>query len=277
MTVLAVTGATGAVGGRVARILGPAVSRLVVRDPARAPRIDGDPQVVAATYGDADAMRRALDGVDVLLLVSAAESPTRRQEHRTAIAAAADAGVRHVVYTSFDGAAPDAVFTLGRDHWDAEEEIRATGAASTMLRDSFYLDVLPEFADEQGTIRGPAGDGRVAAVARADVADVAAAVLREPEAHAGAAYHLTGPEALSFADAARRMSAAMGRTFSFVDETVEQAYASRRALTDEAFLLDAWVSTYTAIGSGGLVRVTDDVPRLTGRPARTLEDVLAGR
>ncbi len=272
---IAITGATGHVGGRAARLLGPAVTRLLVRDPARAPRIDGDPEVAAVTYDDFDAAWSALTGIDVLLMVSGAESQHRRAQHRTFITAAADAGVRHIVYTSFDGAAPNAVFTLGRDHWDAEQAIRESGMRFTFLRDSFYSDFFPMFADEQGVIRGPAGDGRAAAVARADVGDVAAAVLADPDAHQDAAYTLTGPEAISFEEAAERMTRALGRPFRYEAQTIAEAYDTRRALTDEQWQLDAWVSTYTAIGDGGLDRVTDDVERLTGHPARTLEEALA--
>jgi NAD(P)H dehydrogenase (quinone) len=273
--VLAVTGSTGAVGGRVAALLGAAVDRLVVRDAARAPRVDGDPEVVKATYADAEASERALRGVDVLFMVSGAESPVRRAEHRTFIDAAARAGVGHVVYTSFAGAAPDAVFTLGRDHHDAEEAIRASGMAWTLLRDSFYSDFFPLFADEEGVIRGPAGDGRVAAVARADVADVAVEVLRDPGAHAGRTYDLTGPEAFSVAEACERMTAVLGRPFSYVEETVEEAYASRRRWSTEQWQLDAWVSTYLAFASGRLAEVSPDVERLTGHPPRTLEQALS--
>jgi uncharacterized protein YbjT (DUF2867 family) len=276
MSSIAVTGATGAVGGRVARLLGPEVDRLVVRDAARAPRIDGDPAVRVATYADGPALRSALEGVETLLLVSGAEAQDRLEQHRTAVRAAADAGVRHVVYTSFDGAAPDADFTLGRDHWHTEQAIRESGMAWTFLRDSFYLDFFPLFAGEDGVIAGPAGDGRVAAVARADVADVAAAVLRDPATHAGATYPLTGPEAISFPEAAERLTTALGRPYSFVDQTLSEAYASRRAFTDAQWQLDAWVSTYTAIGSGELARTTDHVERLTGHAPRTLEQALTG-
>ncbi|MFD1722579.1 NAD(P)H-binding protein [Amnibacterium endophyticum] len=271
---LALTGSTGRLGGRVAHLLGPAVDVLIVRDPARAPRIDGDPEIRTGTYGGADAGLFA--GVDVLLLVSGAESATRLEEHRTAVRAAAEAGVRHVVYTSFDGAAPDADFTLGRDHWHTEQAVRDSGTAFTFLRDSFYADVLPLFADEAGVIRGPAGAGAVALVARDDVADAAVEVLRDPAAHAGATYVLTGPEALTLAAATARMTAALGRPYSYREETVEEAYASRRALSDERWQLDAWVSTYTAIASGRMAAVSDDVPRLTGRRARTLEQALVG-
>jgi uncharacterized protein YbjT (DUF2867 family) len=230
--------------------------------------------VTVATYGDRTASVAALTGADVLLMVSGSESPTRRQEHRTFIGAAAEAGVRHIVYTSFDGAAADAVFTLGRDHWEAEQAIRASGMAFTFLRDNFYSDFFPMFAGEDGVIRGPAGSGRVAAVARADVADAAVAVLREPARHEGATYVLTGPEAFTMAEAAERMTAALGRRFGYEEQTLEQAYATRRVFTDEQWQLDAWVSTYTAIRDGAVERVSEDGPRLLGRAARTLEQAL---
>lgn len=277
MTTIAVTGATGLLGGRVARLVADLHPRLVVRDPSRAPDLAGA-AVVQTSYDDHEASVSALRGVDVLLMVSGSESQTRRDEHRTFIRAAADAGVGHIVYTSFAGAAPDAAFTLGRDHFDAEQAIRGTGMAHTFLRDNFYLDVLPWFADEQGVIRGPAGDGRVAAVARDDVADVAATVLRDPGAHAGATYDLTGPEALTLAEVAARISAATGRPVRFEDETVEEAYASRRAAYGaEDWQLDAWVSTYTAIRDGEVATVSDDVRRVTGHAPRSLEDVLTAR
>ncbi len=275
---IAITGATGAVGGGVARRLADLSPRLVVRDASRAPDLGGE--VREASYDDRSAAVVALAGIDVLLLVSAAESATRRQEHRTMIEAAADAGVRHLVYTSFVGAAPDATFTLGRDHHDAEEAIRAaaarTGMAYTLLRDNLYLDLLPHFADAQGIIRGPAGDGRLAAVARADVADVAAVVLRAPEQHVRATYDLTGPEALSLTEVASRAGAVLGRPLAYAPETVEEAYAARRAGWPDApdWQLDAWVSTYTAIADGSLAGVSDDVRRITGHPARSLEAAL---
>jgi NAD(P)H dehydrogenase (quinone) len=277
--VLAITGSTGRLGGLVARdLLGSDLrtgARLLVRDPGRAPDFDTDVRV--CDYADAASALEALAGVDVLFMVSASEAVDRRDQHRTFIAAAAEAGVGHVVYTSFAGAAPDATFTLGRDHHDAEQAVRESGMRFTFLRDNFYADVLPWFADEGGVIRGPAGDGRVAAVARRDVADVAVAVLRDPAAHADATYLLTGPEALTLAEAAERAGTALGRDLRYQEETVEEAYAWRRATYGaEDWELDAWVSTYTAIADGSCAEVTDDVARLTGHPARTLEQALRG-
>jgi len=275
VTRYAITGSTGHVGRRVAETLAGELSlRLVVRDASRAPELP-ETQVRVATYGDHEAAVAALRGVDALFMVSAAESATRRQEHRTFIAAAAEAGVEHIVYTSFVGAAPDAVFTLGRDHGDAEVAIRESGMRHTLLRDNFYSDLLPHFADDAGVIRGPAGQGRVAALARADVADVAVAVLRDLASHVDATYQLTGPEALTMGEIAARAGAAIGRELTFHDETIDEAYASRAAFGAERWQLDAWVSTYLAIARGEVEAVTGDVERLTGHPARRLEEALA--
>ncbi len=276
MTMYAITGSTGHVGRRVAEALAGAVPlRLVVRDASRAPDLP-EMQVRVATYGDREASVAALEGVDAVFMVSAAESATRREEHRTFIAAAADAGVGHIVYTSFVGAAPDAVFTLGRDHGDAEVAIAGSGMRHTLLRDNFYSDLLPYFADDAGVIKGPAGGGLVAAVARADVADVAVAVLRDLGSHVDATYELTGPEALTLAEVAARAGAAIGRELSFRDQTIDEAYASRAVFGAEQWQLDAWVSTYLAIARGEVAAVSADVERLTGHPARRIEEALAG-
>ena len=272
---LAVTGSTGRLGGRIARLLSEAGirQRLLVRDPRRAPRLDGA-TVASATYDDRTAVRDALAGCETVLMVSAAESATRPAEHRTFVDAAAEAGARHLVYVSFYGAAPDATFTLARDHFHTEEHVKASGMAWTFLRDNLYLDFLPMLADADGVIRGPAADGRVAAVAQDDIAEVASVVLRAPEPHAGKSYSLTGPDAMNLEEVSAAMSEVLGRRYSFHDQTVEEAYASREHYGAADWQVDAWVSTYTAIAAGELAAVTDDVARITGREPRTLADVL---
>ena len=274
---IVVSGSTGRLGGRVARRLAGAgvPQRLLVRDPARAPRLPGA-EVVAADYGDAVALRSALAGASTVLMVSASESPDRVDRHRTFADAAAATGVRHLLYTSFLNAAPDATFTLARDHWATEEHIRGLGLPFTFLRDGLYADFLPMMAGEDGVIRGPAGDGRVSVVAQDDIADAAAAVLRDPGAHAGATYDLTGPAALTFAEMAVIVTEVTGRPVRFENETLDQAYASRAGYGAPDWQVDAWVSTYTAAAAGELDTVGGDVERLTGRPARSLADLLRG-
>ena len=276
--VLAVTGATGRLGGAVARRLADAgvAQRLVVRDPDRAPVLPGA-EVVVASYADGGAVRRALRGVDVVLLVSAAEAPDRIEQHRCFVDAAVDAGVQQVVYTSFFGASADATFTHGRVHWATEQHLRASPLRWTFLRDNLYADFLPDLVGEDGVIRGPAGTGRLAAVVRDDVADVAVAVLGDPDRHAGRTYDLTGPEDLSLADVAATLTTVTGQEVVYQEETVEQAYASRAAYGAPAWLLEAWVSTYTAIASGELAGPSTAVADLTAHPATSFEQYLRTR
>nr|WP_218566621.1 SDR family oxidoreductase [Vallicoccus soli] len=272
---LAVTGATGRLGGRVAQRLAArgVPLRLLVRDVERAPRLPGA-VAARAPYGGPEAARGALQGVRTLLMVSASESADRLAQHRAFVDAAREAGVEHVVYVSFQGAGPDATFTLARDHGATEEHLRASGMRWTFLRDSLYADVLPAFVGEDNALRGPAADGRVAAVAVDDVADAATAVLRAPAAHEGATYTLTGPEALTLHEVAATIGAATGRPAAYVPETVEEAYASRAAYGAPRWQVDAWVSTYTAIAAGEMATTTDDVGRLSGHPATPFAELL---
>ena len=272
---LAVTGATGVLGGMVARRLSDAgfSQRLLIRDPRRAPRLLEAP-AVAVSYGDPVLSRPALEGVKVLFMVSAAEAEDRLQQHYAFVAAAAEAGVQHIVYTSFFGAAPDCTFTLGRDHYATEERIRASGMGFTFLRDNFYLDFLPVLAGEDGVIRGPAGDGVMAAVAREDIARCAVAVLRDPAVHAGATYNLSGPEDISLEHAAEVLTRATGRTVTYHHETLEEAFASRAPYGAPAWQVEAWVSTYTAIAAGELAGATSDVHGLTGQDPVPLEELV---
>jgi NAD(P)H dehydrogenase (quinone) len=266
---IAVTGATGYVGGRVARLLAErgAVQRLVVRDPARAPRLPGAEVRAAARYGAGEEMRAALEGANTLFLVPAEESPDRVEQHKTAVDAAVAAGVGRIVYLSFLGAAPDATFTLVRQHWATEEHIRAAGVAFTFPRMSLYLDFLPRMVGADGVIAGPAGDGRVAAVTRSDVADVVAAILTGA-GHDGRTYDVTGDEALSMAELAAQLSELWGRPISYKEE----ARASRASFGAPDWQVEAWISTYTAIAAGELETVSDTVARLAGHAPQTLAD-----
>lgn len=271
------TGATGKVGGEVARLLAPdhAVDlRLVGRSLERAPRIEGA-ELVRAEFSDAAACRAAFAGADAVLLVSAGEAADRLDQHRTAIDALAAAGVGHVVYTSFLGAGPEAGFTLARDHGATEQMLRESGLPWTFLRDSFYADVLLDFAGEDRVIRGPGGTGRCAYVARRDVAEVAARILRDPAPYAGRVLALTGPDALSLAEAALHMTRALGEEVEYVDETMEEARASRAPYGAPDWQVDAWISTYTAIRDGELDRVSGDVQDVLGRAPRTLEEAVS--
>ncbi|MET0956481.1 MAG: SDR family oxidoreductase [Cryobacterium sp.] len=273
---LAVTGSTGALGALVARGLSDAgmPQRLLVRTPANAPDLPGT-VVVPFSYDDRVACALALAGVQTLFMVSASESADRVDQHRAFIESAAAAGVRHIVYTSFLAASPTATFTLARDHFATEQLIRATGISHTFLRDSLYLDFMSALVGADGVIRGPAGDGRVAGVTRADVARTAIAVLRDPAAHTDVTYDLTGPEALSMTEIAAVLTEVTGTPVTFHNESIAEAYESRRPWAAPDWQNDAWVSTYTAIADGSMGTVSGDIQRITGVPPQSLRDLLS--
>ncbi len=277
---IVVTGAAGRIGRRLAVRLAAegAHQRLVVRSPDRAPELPGTETEVALSpgYGDVASMRAAFAGAGTVFLVSGRESRDRVTEHRAAVDAAVDAGVQRLVYLSFMGAAPDATFTFARDHWATEEHIRASGLRFTFLRDCLYHDAIVQLVGADGVIRGPAGDGVVAAVAHDDVADVATAVLLDAREHAhdGQAYDVTGPTAYSLAEAAQVLSTATGRPVRYEPETVPEAYASRAGYGAEPWEVEGWVTSYEAIAAGELAETSPTVRRLSGRPAQSFREWL---
>jgi uncharacterized protein YbjT (DUF2867 family) len=279
--VIAVTGATGALGGRVLRSLSDVgvPLRAVVRDAGRAPQLPGVEIVEnPGGYSDPAGLTAALQGVHTLYLVSAAEAENRLEQHFAAVDAAAAAGVQRIVYTSFVGARPDAAFTLVRQHYATEERIRATGIPHTILRHNMYADFVPFFAtieDDVAVIAAPAGDGRTGFVSRDDLADVAVAVLlRSDGALDGQTLDVTGPEALTLAEAAAVLTEITGRPTAYREETLEEAWASRRPSGHPDWEIEGWVTSYLAIAAGELATVSDVVPRLTGHRARSVAEHL---
>ncbi len=275
---IAVTGATGAVGSTVvanlrSRGVTPAV---VVRDPRRLASPDGLDVRLASGYADRDAMTTALAGCHTMLLVSGRESADRVSEHLSAVAAAVRAGVERVVYLSFQGASPNCTFTFGRDHWHTEQAIRRSGLAFTFLRDSFYLAALGALCGGDGIIRGPAGDGAVAAVSHEDVAAVASSVLLD-DSWTGETLDVTGPEAVTLDQVADVISDLRGVRARYVRETIEEACASRAHYGAPAFEVAGWVSSYQAIANGEVSQVSDTVRQVTGQAPVDVRSYLAAR
>ena len=278
---IAITGSSGHIGGMVARHLSARGLPLILplRNPAKAPNLPAC-EARPFAYGDFELARQALSGVDVLFMVSAAESPTREQEHLTLVHAAAAAGVQHLVYLSFAGASSSSTFTLARTHAATEAAIQQTAMRYTFLRDNFYSEMMATIANADGIIAGPAGDGRVACVSQQDVAQAAANILAAiasgDDRHHNRSYTLTGSEALTFADIAAVLTDITGKPHRYHNQTLREAYASRERDYPEtpAWQIEAWVSTYTAIAGGELATVSDDLPQLLGRAPRRFAEVV---
>lgn len=282
---LAITGSSGDIGGMVARHLStrglPLILPLILplRDPAKAPNLTNC-EARRFAYGDLELAKQALNGVDVLFMVSAAESPMREQEHLTLVQAASEAGVKRIVYLSFAQAALDSTFTLARTHAVTENAIRQTNMRYTFLRDNFYSEMMATIANADGIIAGPADDGRVACVSQRDVAQAAANVIANIACgnhhHDNQIYTLTGSQSLSFAEIAAVLTEITGKPHCYHNETVEEAFASRKAEYPDTpdWQIEAWVSTYIAIAKGELATVSDDLSQLLGRAPLSFEDVV---
>ena len=275
---IGITGVTGKLGSYVADLVDKKgiASIHLARSPERA-TVYASAEIRKMVYANTPEVVEALKGIDVLLMVSARENPERVEEHKSFLDAAKLAGVQHIVYTSFYGADEKATFTLSRDHAQTEAYIKKLGFTYTFLRDNFYLDFFIDIALENGEIRGPAGRGRVPAVARKDTSRVAAEILLNPKEWENQTLNLTGPEDLSMEEIVELLSKETGNAITYVDESVEEAYESRKKWPAQTWEYDAWVSTYTAIKAGEQAGVSTDVEMVLGRPAMSLIDVLKER
>lgn len=275
---IGITGVTGKLGSYVADLVDKKgiASVHLARSPERA-TVYASAEIRRISYTNTPKVIEALKGIDTLLMVSARENPERVEEHKEFLDAAKLAGVQHIVYTSFYGADEKATFTLSRDHAQTEAYIKELGFTYTFLRDNFYLDFFFDIALENGEIRGPAGSGQVSAVARKDTSRVAAEILLNPKEWENQTLNLTGPEDLSMEEIVALLSKETGKTIAYVDESVEEAYESRKKWPAQTWEYDAWVSTYTAIKAGEQAGVSTDVEKVLGRPAMSLIDVLKER
>lgn len=270
MTDILILGGTGKTGRRLATAL----------------RAEGHPVRTAARSGadvvfdwdDPGSRVAALRDVDRVYLVP----PALRLDHPPLVAAfldeAAAAGARHVTFLS----------AFGVEHAPPENPLRAVelllaargDLSHTVLRPAWFLQNLTEgFLQPQvaeGVIAVPAGDGAEAFVDVEDIAAVAAATLTDPEAHAGRAYALTGPQALTHADLAERIGRATGREIAFVDAERTAWVAAARDAGLPADYAEVLATLFDTIRAGHGSRPGRDIEAVLGRPAGSADAFIAG-
>lgn len=275
MPKIAITGVTGNLGGMVSRLCkknGIEVRNLA-RNVEKAEKL-GFSNVFKSSYDKSADTVKSLEGIEVLFMVSGSENPNRVQQHKDFIDAAKVAGISHVIYLSFYNASKNSIFTLGRDHYATEEYIKENGFKYTFLRDNFYADFFVDLCKEYGEIKGPAGNGKVSAVVRSDVSEVAAKILENPGKWENQTLNMTGPEELSMDEIVKIVSEHFGKEIKYVEETVEEAYESRKIWKAEQWEYDSWVSTYTAISENEQSGVSNDIEKVLGRKATSLAEYL---
>jgi uncharacterized protein YbjT (DUF2867 family) len=201
--------------------------------------------------------------------------------HRNAIDAARRTGVQLLVRSSILGANRESVAEFISAHTACDRYLEESGLPYVIVRPNLFLQNIPESTipaiDASGNFYVDAGQARISMVDTRDVAAVAAVMLTEP-GHAGAHYDVTGPQALSYTDVAARFTAAMGRPISYIDapdDAVRQALLGAGLSEWFASALVGLYQDYRRSGTGGYAaQVTDTIERLTGRPARSLDDLL---
>jgi len=225
--VILVTGATGRVGYHVMAALADAHADVtaMVRVEAKAADLPGTPRHVVATFDDPPPAE-VLRGFDRVFLLSPAIEEQAELETVFIDALVAAGHGPHVVKIAADGFAdPGCEVRFMLSHRQVAAHLDATGLPVTFLAPALYMEGLLAAAytiRDEALISVPAGHGRVGFVAAGDVAAVAARVLTSP-GHEGAAYTLTGPEALGFKDVAARISAVFAREVGYTNQRAGRA------------------------------------------------------
>jgi len=277
---IAITGATGQLGRLVLTHLtgmtGEPV-RALVRDPQKAEDLaTGQVSVAEADFDRPDTLRPALDGVDRLLFISAPEFGKRAAQHEALIAAAKDANVRFIAYTSILNADTSDLL-LAKDHQHTELALKQSGIPHSLLRASWYVENFEAAIGAGlhfGAISGVSGTGRYSAAGRNDLAEAAARVIADT-APVPQVFELAGRPAFSLEDLAGEVSRQSGKTIPFAPLS---AAAYTDMLTGAGLPLP--VAEILADADAGTARdqlfsSRSDLTDLLGRPTLTLADYVA--
>jgi len=280
-----VMGAGGQLGRKVVRALldrgvSPADVVCNVRSPDKAADLaKRGLSVRRADYDDPPSMVEGFAGADALLLIPTF-SPVepRVVQHGHAVEAAVEAGVGRLAFCSFGSGSPGSRFLVAPFMLYAEAKTRLSGLPWTILRNGMYLDPIADWMPElveMGRLPYPVEQGRVAYVSRDDLGHAAACALID-DAHAGRAYELTGPEALTMTRLAEIVARVTDSRVVF-DRISDAEYARICRDGDEEipeYLIPILTSLYHAVDNGEFGTVTDHVERLTGTPAEDAESYL---
>jgi uncharacterized protein YbjT (DUF2867 family) len=282
MGVLVIGGRSKIGSALIAELLaaGEAVRALVREGESAAAFPDGVGAIVG-DLADRGSLASAMDGVEKVFLLSSAHQSAVGW-HKNAIDAARDAEVELLVRSSILGAGSRSEADFIDLHVEIDAYLESSGLPHVILRPNLFLQNVPESnipaIGLDGNLYVDAGEARISMVDTRDVAAVAAVVLTEP-GHAGQAYDVTGPEALSYTDVAAALTRSLGREVRYVDapdDAVRQALAGYGL---DPWFVEALIGLYQdyrrSSVDGYAAEVTDTVQRLTGRAPRTLAGLLS--
>lgn len=277
---IVMTGASGQLGRAVAQALAERVSPAAVTLGARRPEKIGDLAAMGfatapLNFDHLETIASAFRGTEAVLVISGdAPNDARIRQHRAAIDAAKAAGVGRLVYTSFTNPTAESLFPFAAIHADTEAYLKASGLPWTILRNNQYAENINgalAVARESGTLALPSPEGKVAHIARADLAAAIAAALTEA-GHEGRIYELTGPQALNLFDIAAILTEAWGRKVTAANMTPETFATILASRGVPPFAVDAVLGLRLACAAGEYAAVSDDAARLAGRKVASMKE-----
>jgi NAD(P)H dehydrogenase (quinone) len=277
--VILVTGATGKVGYRLLEALADVGTEAtaMVRVEAKGDDLPGSTKHIVASF-DEPPPAEVLQTFDRVFLLSPSHEEQAELEILFIDALVAAGHRPHVVKVAADGFQyPECDVRIMRNHRLVAAHLDATDLPATYLAPSGYMENLlfsAETIREEGMIYAPAGHGQVGFIAASDVAGVAAHVLTSA-GHEDATYVLTGPESLSYADVAARVSAVFARQVMYANLAPDRAREQWLARGLPAWDAEALIETFDWIRHGGAARVTAEVHELTGEDPRPVQDWLS--
>jgi uncharacterized protein YbjT (DUF2867 family) len=248
--------------------------RALLRNPNSAGEIKGPlVEVAVGDFLNPASLDAALRGVEKAFLIPPTD-PRSVEMQVNFIRAAKRAGTRHVVKLSVNGADVNSPVRVARWHAEGEKELEASGIPFTHLRPNAFMQNLLGLAPtivSQGEFYQPAADGKVSHIDVRDIAAVAAKALTE-NGHQGKTYVITGPEALSYDDVARKLSTALGRPVKYVNITPEDFKKSLLGWGIPEYMADGLNEFFAAIRAGYLAVVTNTVEEVAKRKPISFDD-----
>jgi uncharacterized protein YbjT (DUF2867 family) len=248
--------------------------RVLVRDLGKAKALaDAGTEVVVGDLDVPASLDEAMAGVTGVILVS----PAVPAQELNVVASAARAGVGHVVKASSKASA-DSPIARRRGQAEIEAGLADSGLACTLLRSNAYmqnvLTLAPAIAATSG-FGSSAGKGRTGMVHARDVGAVAAEIAASPASHAGKTYWLTGPELISNYDVATVLSELLGRTITYTELSFDENRDAMIRAGVPAAVAEMNAQAFSLTADGDAEWVTDDVPAILGRPARSFAQFAA--
>jgi NAD(P)H dehydrogenase (quinone) len=286
MSKILITGATGQFGTATINALlqkGMEANQIsgLVRNESKASDLKAKGiNLVMGNYEDYASLIAAFKGVDKLLFISASDMVERLAQHERVIKAAIEAGVKHIVYTSFErknNTENSPIWLITRAHLNSEKLLKESGVTYTILRNNLYMDFIPVFIGEKvvetGTIYLPANSGKAGVALRAEMAEATANVLAA-SGHDNKVYNFSNTETYSYRDVAKYISEATGKDIQYISPSKDEYIQTLTKAGVPLEYVELFASFAIAQAQDDLDSSSADLENLLGRKPTSLKEYL---